>query len=254
MKNNITPIFTSHFSFGKSTLTLEKPEEIVDNKPISIFSIAKKYELKEIFLIENNFSGFIEAYKTAKDNDVLLRFGLKIVVCSSIENKSEESFRTESKVIIWMNNSEAYKDLIKIYSNASTDGFYYIPRIDWKTLNSMWSKNLSLSIPCYSSFLHKNLLEYGECVPDFTKVKPNIFFSQMGLPFDDMIYESHKNYSKNNNLELNECHPVYFYSDKQKDSYLVYKAIHNRSNLSMPGLSHFSSTGFNWESYLQKIN
>jgi sulfur relay (sulfurtransferase) DsrF/TusC family protein len=56
MNKDIIGLFSSHFSLGKSTLTLDKPEEIQDNKPISIFSIAKKYELKDIYLVENNFS------------------------------------------------------------------------------------------------------------------------------------------------------------------------------------------------------
>ncbi len=252
MNKDILPIFTSHFSIGKSTLTLEKPEEIVDNKPISIFSIAKQYKLEEILLVENNFSGFIEAYKNAKDSNVLLRFGLKLIICNDLNEKSDESKKTESKVIIWMKNSDAYKDLIRIYSKAATDGLYYVPRLDWKNLQLMWGKNLILSIPSYSSFLHNNLLKGNECVPDFGKIKPNIMFSRMDLPFDFLIEESHRNYAKNNNLDLIECHNIRFYSKKQFDSYFTFKCINKRSVLSMPKIDHFSSKEFCWESYLNK--
>ena len=210
MRNDIIPLFTSHYSFGKSILTLEKSEDIIDNRPVSIFSIAKKFNLNEIFLVENNFSGFIEAFKNAKADDVRLRFGLKLIICHDINDKSEDSFRTESKVIIWMLNSNAYKDLIKIYSKAATDGFYYIPRLDWKTLKLMWTENLALSIPSYSSFLHNNLLKNGNCIPDFGDIKPNIFYSQMGLPFDQYIEDFQKSYAFNNKLEIHETHPVYF--------------------------------------------
>lgn len=254
MDKNITPLFTSHYTFGRSTLTLEKPEEINDNKPISILSLAKKYELDKVFLAESNFSGFVEAYKNFKDNKIQLIFGLKLVICSDMTDKSEASFKSESKVVIWMKNSEAYKDLIKIYSKAATDGFYYIPRLDWKTLNGMWTTNLSLSIPSYSSFLHQNLLKNGECVPDINKLEPNIFYSRMDLPFDELIMNCHIDYAKNNKLEINQCHPIYFYSHKQFNSYLTFRCIHNRGQLSMPKLDHFSSNNFCFEKYLEKIN
>ena len=252
MNKDILPLFSSHFSLGKSTLNLEKPEKIDDNKPISIFSIAKDEKLSDIYLVENNFSGFIQAYKTAKENNINLKFGLKLVICNDLNDKSEASFKSESKVIIWMKNSAGYSDLIKIYSRAATDGFYYLQRLDWKHLNSMFTDNLLLSIPPYSSFLHNNLLKGHECVPDFGKIKPNIMISRMSLPFDSLLEESHKNYAKNNNLNLLEVHPVYFYSQKQLDSYLTFKAIHKRGQFSAPKLDGHGSDEFCWENYKNK--
>jgi DNA polymerase III alpha subunit len=252
MNKNILPIFSSHFSLGKSTLTLEKPEPIEDNKPISIFSIAKENKLTEIYLVENNFSGFIQAYKTSKDNKINLKFGLKLVICNDLADKSEASFKTESKVIIWMKNSDAYKDLIRIYSKAATDGFYYLPRLDWKHLQEMFTNNLILSIPSYGSFLHNNLLKGYECVPDFGKLKYNIMYSRMSLPFDFLIEENHKNYAKNNNIEILETHPIYFYSLKQLDSYICFKAIHKRGQFSAPKIDNHGSSDFCWENYKNK--
>ncbi len=151
-----------------------------------------------------------------------------------------------------MKNSDAYKDLIRIYSKAATDGLYYLPRLDWKTLQSMWTENLILSIPSYSSFLHNNLLKGNECVPDFGKIKPNIFYSKMVLPFDSLIEDSHSNYAKNNKLDLIECHPIRFYSKLQFDSYFTFKCINKRSVLSKPNIDHFSSREFCWEGYQNK--
>ncbi len=252
MNKDILPIFTSHFTFGRSTLTLEKPEEIVDNKPISIITLAKEYKLNEICLVEDNFSGFIEAYNNTKKNDIQLKFGLKLVICNDINDKSEASFKSESKVIIWMKNSEGYKDLIRIYSKAACDGFYYIPRLDWKNLQLMFTENLVLSIPSYSSFLHNNLLKGAECVPDLGKIKPNIMYSEMNLPFDSLIENSHRNYATNNKLDLVECHPIRFYSEKQFDSYYVFRCINKRSVLSKPNMDGFASREFNFISYINK--
>lgn len=261
--SNILPIFTSHYSFGRSILTLDKPEYIVDGKtvqirnpedirddrPTPIIGIARAFKLNEIFLIDNNFSGFIEAYKNSKDNNIQLNFGLKLIVCNNINDKSDESKKTESKVIIWMKNSEGYKDLIKIYSKAATEGFYYIPRISWDLINEMFTENLSLSIPQYDSFLHKNLLHNCNCIPKFNKVIPNIFISQMELPFDDIIKNAHITYAKDNNLDIIETNPIYYYKSEDFKAYCVFRAINKRGTFTNPNIEYFCSDGFSFESY-----
>ncbi len=252
--SNIIPLFSSHYSIGKSILTLEKPEGINVNKPISIIDICKTHELKELYLVETNMSGFIESYKNCKDNDISLRFGLKLIVCADLNDKSEASLNTESKVIIWTRNSAGYKDLIKIYSKAATDGFYYDPRIDWSHLNSMITDNLLVSIPSYSSFLHNNFLKGSQCIPEFTSFKPNVMISDCGLPFDSLIKKAHTEYAQNNNLDLLKTHPIYFYSNEHFDAYKVFRTIHKRSTWNNPKIDHFSSTFFNFEEFCNKTN
>ncbi len=253
-KNNIVPIFSSHYSIGKSTLTLDKPEEINVNKPISIFSIAKHYKLNEIFLVDNRIGGFIEAYENAKKSEVSLRYGIKLIVCNDLNEKSDESLKTEHKVIVWLKNTKKEaKSLNRIYSKAWTDGFYYQGRIDMKNLLDLWDEDLHLSIPAYSSFLHNNLLKGNQCVVDFTKLKPTMMWSDMKLPFDNLIKESHFNYGKNNNLELQEIHPIRFFDYNRFYSYNVFKCIGKRSVMSKPQLEQHGSKEFNFESYLNKI-
>lgn len=253
MENKILPIFTSHYSFGRSILTLDKPEKILEDSPVSIFSIAKTHKLGEIYLVESNMSGFVEAFQNAEENKIALRFGLKLTVCENIDDKSDKSFKTESKIIIWLKNSAGYKDLVRIYSKAATDGFYYLPRISWNLLNEMWSDNLILSIPFYDSFIHKNLLENGNCIPTL-KIKPNVFIANMEIPFDHVLIPKYQRYAKQNNLEIMECHLVYYYKDSDFKPYTVFRAINNRSTFIKPEIDFFCSNMFSFESYLRKIS
>ena len=48
------PLFTSHYSIGKSILTLDHPDKQTEGGSTSVFSIAQKNNLKEIFLVENS--------------------------------------------------------------------------------------------------------------------------------------------------------------------------------------------------------
>lgn len=246
------PIFCSHYSIGRSILTGDEPEEIVDNSPVSIFSIAKKHNLKEVFIADTNMSGFIQYYKSAEKAKVEFRFGLKLVVCNDLTKKDEESFSSESKVTIWCLNSEGYKDLIKIYSKAATDGFYYIARTDWITLNKQLTENLEITIPFYDSFIHNNKLKNNNCIPSFTK-PPKFHIEDHNLPFDNLLKDFVIEYCKSNNYEMVNSHQVYYYKKEDGISYQTFRCINNRSTLGSPKMDHFSSDEFSFESYLERV-
>ena len=248
------PLFTSHYSISRAIITLDEATEIKDNSPVSIFSIAEKYNIDPIFVVDNNFSGFIEAYENSRKIKKQLVFGLKLVVCDDIEKKDEESFITESKVIVFLKNSAAYSDAVKIYSKAATDGFYYIPRIDWKRLNELWTDNLLLAVPFYDSFLYNNTLTYKcSIVPKFEKMRPVFFTSETGLPFDGLVRDVVKQYTADNGYELLESHNINYFKDSDIEAYQVFRCIGRRSNLQKPQLNAFSSCGFSFESYLKKV-
>jgi len=251
--SEIIPILSSCYSIGKSILNCDKPEEIVDNKPVSVFSICKKHNIKDLYLVEKSLTGLIEAYENSKENDINLRFGYKVSICQDILDKSEKSLETESRIIVWLKNSEGYRDLIKISSFANVDGFYYQGRIDYKNLKRLWSDNLMLSIPFYSSFLHNNALKGHRCLPDFGPIKPNIFIANHILPFDPLIEKLHKDYAKENSLEVLNISNVYYYKRQDWPAYCVFRAISERSTFNCPNIDHFGSDRFSFEDYLEKI-
>jgi DNA polymerase III alpha subunit len=93
------PLFKSHYSIGKSILTLKNPEKVEDGGPDSIFSIAQEHKLKQVCLVEDSLVGFLEAKKTSEELGVNLYFGLRI----EIENGSSY------KVIIFAKTAKASK-------------------------------------------------------------------------------------------------------------------------------------------------
>ena len=67
----VLPLFKSHFSIGRSILTLED-EEKEENQPDSIIDIAKDNNLKEINLVEDNMTSFLQAYTNTKKYNINL--------------------------------------------------------------------------------------------------------------------------------------------------------------------------------------
>lgn len=262
------PIFSTHYS-GNSILTLDDPEEYTaaqkkrgeqtdltpSNEAISVFGIAQKHGLNEVFVADSSFAGFVRAYSVSKKYGIKLRFGIKLWVCQYLPEKSDFSTKTESKIIIWILNSDGYADLIKIYNKSySVDSFYYHNRIDWKTLSEMITPNLGVSVDFYDGFLAKNLIGNHFCVPSLPTVSNELDFwiCDMGLPFDGIIQQATLEFIKNNGSKIKKVHPVYYYKTLDSDAYQAYRCIKNRSTLEKPELDHFSSDKFSFEEYLTK--
>ena len=62
-------------------MTLQKPKEEPDDKADSIFDICTEFDLKELFLVEDNMSSFLEAYSNAEELKIKLNFGLRLTFC-----------------------------------------------------------------------------------------------------------------------------------------------------------------------------
>lgn len=256
--NNV-PIFRTHGSIGGSILTLEEETTIKKFAPKSILAIAKNYNLNKVYICDSSFVLFVQAYKLFNDNNIQVIWGIDFRVCNNVEDKSEDSLKTESKVRVWMKNSAGYKDLIKLYTLAFTKFGYYGGRLDWKVLNSEFSDNLLVTIPFYSSFIYTNNLDNGTSVPNLDKLNPIFEISSCNLPFDMILKEKLENYLKlGNKFEILEVAPIYYYSRKDFKNYMVFKCMGNRSNKSTyvkPNIDYFSSDCFSFEHYcyLNKI-
>ena len=123
---DLVPVFKSHYSLGRSILTLNKPKEFFDEESSdSVFDICDDCEIKELFLVEDNMAGFLEAYTNAESLKIKLIFGLRLTFCLDHSNKSEEGRANSYKNIIFAKNAAGYKQLIKIYTFAAQEGFYY---------------------------------------------------------------------------------------------------------------------------------
>ena len=244
------PLFKSHYSLGRSILTLEDKNE-KDNYPDSIIQICKENKIKDLFLVEDNPSSFLEAYFNCKNNNINLNYGVRISVTDSIEEKSDESKNKTSKIILFAKNKNGYENLIKIYSISAKDGFYYGPRVDYKILSKIWNQDLVLCIPFYDSFIFNNTLRNFICIPQFDFVKPIFFIENNELPFDTIIKQKVLSYVEKNNLEVFNTKSIYYSEKKDFKTYLTFRCINNRSVLNKPELEHMSSNEFCFESYLE---
>ena len=247
----ILPLFKSHYSLGRSILTLSNEYE--KTGPESIIKICLDNDFQDLHLVEDCMSGFLQAYINSKEAKLKLIFGLRIEVCSDMEDKSEESHDSASKYVVYCLNSQGYKDLIKIHDLASKDGFYYKPRIDYANLKRLWTKNLKLCVPFYDSFIFNNNLLGRSCFPEFDFAGSITFFVEdNGLPFDDLLLDNVKTFVKNTDHEMTKAKSIFYKNKKDFKHYLTFRCINNRSTLNMPQLEHMCSDEFSFESWKEQ--
>ena len=258
--SDIIPLFSTSASLksgGIFTVNKAGDRERPDSPkkgPISVCNIAKDDGFKQVYLVETNFVNFMLGYKNLKDAKADLVFGLKLVVCEDMNDKNDTSFKTESKVIIFLKNSDGYQALIKIYSKAAQDGFYYVPRIDWKTLKAMWSENLILSLPFYSSFLAKNTLTFASIVPDLP-AKP-VLLKEVGQehPHDVILDDVILRYASSMEVTVQKVKSIYYMKRDDAKKWMIWSCILNRATWDKPNLDNCCSREFCYQSFLELKN
>ena len=245
------PLFKSHYSLGRSILTLEDKDE-KDDYPDSIIQICKENKMKELYLVEDNMSSFLEAYSNCRKNNIKLNYGLRISVTESMSDKSEESKTKSSKIILFFKNKKGYQQLTKLYSIAAKEGFYYEPRLDYETISKNWTDDLILCIPFYDSFIFNNTLKNSLCIPQFDFTKPIFFIEDNDLPFDSLVKQKALSFAEKNDLKIYKAQSVFYRERKDFKAYLTFRCINNRSVLNKPNLDHMSSNEFCFESIRQR--
>ena len=249
---DILPLFKSHYSIGRSILTLKHPDDMIKNGPDSIIDICFKNDFDELVLVDDNMSGFLEAYTITHDAGIKLRFGLRITVTADHEDKSNDSLTKSCKYIIFPKNLNGFERLIKIFSHAAKDGFYYTPRTDFKAIKSFWSNDdLALVVPFYDSFIFNNVLSGYNCVPEIDFTDPKFILERNDLPFDELIRQKVLSYTKDK-YETQDAKSIFYNSNEDFKSYLTFRCINNRSTLEKPNLNHMCSNKFSFEGWKEQ--
>lgn len=245
-------LFKSHYSIGKSILTLDDPKKVVDGGPDSVFKILKDNGLSQLTLVEDSLIGFFEALKRSKELGIQLIFGLRISMRNSSFPDDESS---QHKAIIFAKNGEGCKLLNKIYSKAFCEfsGF-----LDYSSLKELWSENdLKFCVPFYDSFLAINNLTFGNAVPDFSFCAPAFLIEDNSVAYDHLLQLKVKSFAAQGNFSILKAKSIYYKNKRDAEAFQTYKIICNRSSgkqtsLSRPELSHFCSDLFCFESWKEQ--
>jgi len=245
------PLFKSHYSIGKSILTLEyrsKEQRKPENRD-SIIEICEESGINNAFVIDDHIGGILEATQSAKKAKIDLRYGLKLCIVDDINEKSDKTKRKLWKGIVLLKHPDGYKNLMKISSKASVDGFYYSPRIDMENIKALWDeKTLKFALPFYDSFLFENLFNFGGYMPSFDFADPIFFTEDNGLIYDDILRAKVKTYCSTNGYKHYDAQTICYNKRRDFKAYLTNRCIYERTKIQRPNLDMMMSDNFCVES------
>lgn len=251
------PIFKSHFSIGKSILTLDPPSDN-PGKADSVFSIAQDLKLNQVVLVEDSFMGFLQGEKVSASLGLKFIFGLRLSIAKDDFDK-EDKKTPYHKVVVFAKNSEGCKNLFKIYSESQSGDNSFLTL---SNLKSLWnSDNLDLAIPFYDSFVFCNLFLFNSFVVDLSFFNPTFFIESNDLPYDFYLQKFINKYCEVNNFKTLNTKSIYYKNRNDFDAYVTYKLIcsrnsfsSNKSSLEKPNQDHMGSREFCYESLAESIS
>jgi len=176
---------------------------------------AKKDNMKAVAITDHgNMFGAIEFYKTAKVSGIKPIIGIEAYVAKDLYNKTDKD---NCHLTLWAENSEGYKNLMKLSSISYLEGFYYKPRIDKKLLEK-YGNGIIAGSGCLKGEVQRHLLNHNfdmakRAVEEYKSIlgKDNFFLEIMrhGLKEEEQIEKDIIKLSSETNTPLiatNDCH------------------------------------------------
>lgn len=124
-----------------------------------LISRAKELGMKSIAITDHGaMYGCVDFYKEAKSQGIKPIIGCEIYVAAkSMYDKTNNKENETHHLVLLVKNETGYKNLMKIVSKASIDGFYYKPRVDHDYLREH-SEGIIASSACLGGEVQANLL------------------------------------------------------------------------------------------------
>jgi len=122
----------------------------------TLISKAKEQNAQSLALTDHGVMyGVIEFYQKCKAANIKPIIGVEMYLTP--DDLNDKSVRTKPyHLILLAKNNTGYKHLLKLTTIAHLDGFYYKPRIDWKTLKK-YSDGLIATTACLNGPLSRHL-------------------------------------------------------------------------------------------------
>lgn len=184
-----------------------------------------------------------------------LCYGLKLCVCADMGDRTIESRKTESKVVVLIRNSVGYSDLLRIWNRAwGHEGSFEhrgtrYGRADWKMLKTHWTENLGLALPFFSSFIARNTLTFSQITPDLP-IQPWIFKEvDSQLPFSPLIDSAIARYTGGDSSMVVPSKTILYARPEDFKAFVVFRAVHLKSSFDKPEQSHLSSDRFSFAAW-----
>ena len=222
-----------------------------------LVKVCKEYGMSACAITDHgNMYGSVAFFDACEDAGIKAIFGCEFYVCDDLTVKQGKS--KLSHLVLLAKNEEGYYNLCKLNSIAFADGFYYKPRIDYKTLEK-YSNGLVCLSACLAGDIPQLILkrQYDEAeklVVWFKNLFKEDFYLELqnhGLEEQIIVNEKLREYAKKFNIKTvatNDAHYIYKEDSEMQD---VLMCVQMGKTLDDPDRMKFPNSEFYIKTYDQ---
>ncbi|MCY6371255.1 DNA polymerase III subunit alpha [Clostridium ganghwense] len=214
---------------------------------------AKELGMKSLAITDHgSMYGCVEFYKQAKAQGIKPIIGCEVYVAAkSMYIKQTDRENRTHHLVLLVKNEEGYKNLMKIVSKASIDGFYYKPRVDHEYLKKHSNGLIALSA-CLAGEVQANLLDnniekakekalfYKETFKDGFYLELQYHGMEEQLKVNEMLVDL----SKELDIPLVATNDVHYIKKEDTKSHDVLLCIQTGKNLDDENRMHYEPEQF----------
>ncbi len=181
-----------------------------------LVKLCKEYNMPAVAMTDHgNMYGAVTFFDACTAEKIKPIFGTEFYVADDLNVKTgKQKF---SHLIILVKNETGYKNISKLHSIAFQDGFYYKPRIDYKTLEKYHEGLICLSA-CLAGDVPKLILQEQyqkaeELILWFKGVFGDDYYLELqhnGLPEQEIVNEKLREFSKKLGIKTVATNDVHY--------------------------------------------
>ena len=196
--------------------------------------------------------GLVDFFKAAKENDIKAILGCEIyVVPKSMHIKQPDKENSTYHLVLLVKNETGYKNLMKIASMASIEGFYYKPRVDCDYLKKHSEGLIALSA-CLGGEVQSNLLKGNyekakEAALKYKDIFNGDFYLELqdhGMTEQSKVNEENIKLSEEIGIPLVVTNDVHYINKEDSKSHDVLMCIQTAKTIDDPNRRRYPSDQF----------
>ena len=178
--------------------------------------LAKEYGMPAVAMTDHgNMYGATHFFDACKEQKIKPIFGTEFYVADDLTNKNGK--QKLAHLVLLVKNEQGYKNISMLNTIAFRDGFYYKPRIDYKTLEK-YSDGLVCLSACLAGDVPRLILDEQyekaeELILWFKKVFGEDYYLEIqhnGIAEQEIVNEKLREYSKKFNIKLVATNDVHY--------------------------------------------
>ncbi len=220
---------------------------------------AKSYNMPALAMTDHgNMYGAIQFYKECKDQGIKPIIGCEVYIADDLHEKSTKS--KHNHLLLLVKNEQGYKNLAKLNSIAFKEGFYYKPRIDYKTLEAHSEGLIALS-GCLGADIPQAIMarQYDEAekyIQWFMRVFKDDFYIELQnhyMPEQIEVNEKLREFAKKYNIKKVATNDVHYIFKDDAEMQDVLMCVQMGKTLDDPNRMKFPSDEFYLKTYDEMV-